>query len=94
VSAATGTGGRAGPPDLVAITAADKAVMRARLAMLAEPRAGDSAAVAALRRVLRDPVLMARVMTTVESWPVLDDDQCATVAALFRPAPGGRSARR
>jgi hypothetical protein len=50
--------------------------------------------VAALRRVLRDPVLMARVTAAVESWPVLDDDQCATVAALFRPAPGTRPAGR
>jgi len=94
VSAVAGTGGRAGQPAPAELMGAEAAVMRARLAVLARPRVGDSPEVAALRRVLRDPVLMARVTAAVETWPVLDDDQCATVGALFRPRPGTRPATR
>lgn len=50
---------------------------------MSAPRASDDPATAALRAVLRDPVLMARVITTVEEWRPLTEDQRATISALF-----------
>lgn len=68
------------------------AVMRARLAAMAQPRADDDAEVAALRAVLRDQRFRAQVMATVEQWPPLTEDQLAALAALLttrpRPRPG------
>lgn len=79
------TGGRAGQSAPVELMGAARVVMRARLAELARERPDDRPEVAELRRVLRDPALMGPVMANVEAWPVLDDDQCATLAALLGP---------
>lgn len=84
-----GTGGRAGQCGPVELMGVQRVVMRARFAALTRPRPDDRPQVAELRRVLRDPVLMALVTANVEAWPVLDGDQCATLAALLGP-PGGR----
>jgi hypothetical protein len=68
-------------------TAADRALMRARLAAMATPREGDSPRMAALRAILRDETLMAHVVANVEQWPPLSDEQRDTLAALLhRPA--------
>ena len=80
-------GGADGPADT--ITAADRAIMHARLAAMAEPRDGDTPHVAALRAVLRDEVLMAYVTANVDQWPPLTDEQREALAVLL-----GRSAHR
>lgn len=80
MTAASG-GGADGPADT--ITAADRAIMRARLAAMAEPRPDDSPHVAALRAVLRDEALMAYVTANVDRWPPLTDDQRDALAMLL-----------
>jgi hypothetical protein len=50
---------------------------------MAAPREGDDPQTTALRAVLRDPGLMARVTADVEDWPPLTEDQRATISALF-----------
>jgi hypothetical protein len=83
------TNGRPGDPrdltDPDASTDTDHALMRARLAAMAKPRDDDSPKAAALRAILRDQRLMARVTANVESWPPLTDDQRETLAALLHP---------
>jgi hypothetical protein len=68
------------------LSAADRALMRARLAAMAKPRDSDDAELAALRAVLRDERLMAHVTANVEQWPPLTDEQRETIAALLNPA--------
>jgi hypothetical protein len=46
---------------------ADRAIMRARLAAMAAPRDSDNEELAALRAILRDEALMARVTPTSSS---------------------------
>jgi hypothetical protein len=70
-------------PATAEITAADRTVMRARLAAMAAPREGDSPRVAALRAILRDEALMAHVIANVEQWPPLSDEQRDLLAALL-----------
>lgn len=53
------------------------------MAAMAAPRDSDDPQTAALRAILRDPELMARVTATVEEWPPLTEDQRATISALF-----------
>jgi len=80
-------GGADGPAE--AITAADRSVMGARLAAMAEPRPDDNPRVAALRAVLRDEALMAHVTANVDRWPPMTEEQRDAVAMLL-----GRSAYR
>ena len=68
------SGGRAGDT-APTITAADRAIMRVRLAAMAAPRDSDTPRVAALRAVLRDQTLMAHVTANVERWPPLSEEQ-------------------
>lgn len=68
--------------------AADRELMRARLAAMATPREGDSPRVAALRAILRDETLMAHVIANVEQWPPLSDEQRDLLAALLHRPPG------
>jgi hypothetical protein len=92
-------------PAPVEVSAADRALMRARLAAMAAPREGDSPRVAALRAVLRDESLMAHVRANVERWPPLSDEQRETLGALLHSSatraagrcgtrPGNRSRRK
>lgn len=86
-------------PAPAGVSAAERALMRARLAAMATPRDDDSPRVAALRAILRDEALMAHVIANVEQWPPLTDEQRETLGALLhrslkRPArrPGQRAA--
>ena len=65
------------------VSAADRAIMRARLAAMAAPRDSDSPRLAKLRAVLRDQALMAHVTANVEQWPPLSEEQRETFAALL-----------
>ena len=65
------------------VSAADRAIMRARLAAMAAPRDSDSPRLAKLRAVLRDQALMAHVTANVERWPPLSEEQRETFAALL-----------
>jgi hypothetical protein len=80
--------GRPGdPPDLTDAAAsadADHALMRARLAVMAQPRDDDTPQAAALRAILRDQQLMARVTANVEYWPPLTDEHRETLAAILK----------
>ena len=49
------------------VSAADRALMRTRLAAMATPREGDSPSVAALRAILREEALMAHVIANVDN---------------------------
>ena len=71
------------------VSCAERRIMRARLAVMAAPRASDTPRVAALRAVLRDQALMAHVIAIVERWPPLTEEQREALAALL-----GRSAHR
>jgi hypothetical protein len=71
-------------PDALVVRADDRAVMRARLAAMAAPRAGDSVQVAGLRAILRDQDLMAHVLSNVEQWPALSDDQRDVLGSLLQ----------
>jgi hypothetical protein len=81
-------------PAPAGVSAADRALMRARLAAMATPREGDSPQVAALRAILRDEALMAHVTANVEQWPPLTDEQRQTLAALLHRAVNRPAARR
>lgn len=89
----TTTNGRPGDPadltDPDASTDADHALMRARLAAMAQPHDDDTPKAAALRAILRDQRLMDRVTANVESWPPLTDEQRDTIAALLNPRKKG-----
>jgi len=54
-------------PAPAGVSAADRAIMRARLAAMAAPRDSDDAELAALRAVLRDEALMAHVTPRTSS---------------------------
>ncbi len=73
--------GEAQAPAPAGVSAADRAIMRARLAVMAAPRDSDDAELAALRAVLRDEALMAHVIANVERWPPLTEEQRETIAA-------------
>jgi hypothetical protein len=62
----------------------------AELAAMAQPRPDDDEEVAALRRALRNPRLMAKVAPTVALWPSLNDEQRDRLAALLNPHWGKR----
>ncbi len=81
-------------PAPAGVSAADWAIMRARLAAMAAPRDSDDAELAALRAVLRDEKLMAHVTANVERWPPLTDEQRETVAALLNPVRRTPARRR
>jgi hypothetical protein len=72
------------------VLAAERLLMRARLAAMTAPRQGDTASVALLRAILRDETLMAHVVANVEAWPPLSDDQCDLLAALLHRAHPAR----
>lgn len=80
-------------PAPAGVSAADRAIMRARLAATAQPREGDSPRLAALRAILRDESLMAHVTANVEHWPPLSDEQRDTLGALLDRS-AHRAARR
>jgi hypothetical protein len=60
----------------------ERALRRARLAAMAQPRPGDTPHTAALRAMLRDEALMADVTANVDQWPDPTDDQRQAIAAL------------
>jgi hypothetical protein len=76
------------------VSAADRAVMRARLAAMAAPRDSDTPRLAALRAILRDQALMAHVTANVEQWPPLSEEQRETLGALLDRTANRRAARR
>ena len=80
-------------PAPAAVSAADRALMRARLAAMAAPRDADTPKLATLRAVLRDEALMARVIANVEQWPPLTDEQREILGALLHRS-ANRSRRR
>ncbi len=62
-------------PAPAGVSAADRALMRARLAAMAAPRDSDDEELAALCAILRGEALMAHVTANVERWPPLTDEQ-------------------
>jgi hypothetical protein len=68
------------------------ALMRTRLAAMATARATDTASVAQLRAILRDATLMAHVVTNVDQWAPLSEEQRELLAALLHR--GHRTRRR
>jgi hypothetical protein len=77
-------GARFAAGGLGGVSAMDRVVMRARLAVMGRPRCGDSGEVARLRSILRDEALMAHVRSNVEQWPPLSDEQCDVLGSLLQ----------
>jgi hypothetical protein len=77
-------------PDGGAVLAAERMLMRARLAAMAAPRESDTTSVAQLRAILRDETTMAHVVANVEAWPPLCDEQRELLAALLHRAHPAR----
>lgn len=78
------------PTEAASAAASAGDVMRARVEALARPRAADSPAVAALRALLRDPVLMAGVVDDIAATWAFTPDQLDTLAVLLQPNPHHR----
>jgi hypothetical protein len=77
------------------VVAHDRAVMRARLAVMAAARDTDRPSVAALRALLRNDEVMSHVVANVETWPPLDERQLDVLAGILHPdrRPGGSHPR-